>query len=45
MANVAAVVIMVSHLPAVIGSRTPLYLPICVDNWHDTTELTTELTA
>ena len=44
MANIATGIIMASHPSAVIG-RTPLYLPIRVDNWYDAIELTTKLTA
>ena len=44
MANIATGITMANHPPAVIG-RTPLYLPIRVDNWYDAIELTTELTA
>ena len=44
MATIATGIIMANHPSAVIGT-TPLYLPICVDNWYDAIELTTELTA
>jgi hypothetical protein len=40
--NIATGIIMANH--SVIG-RTPLYLPIRVDNFYYAIELTTELTA
>jgi hypothetical protein len=42
--NIATGIIMANHSSAVIG-RTPLYLPIRVDNFYYAIELTTALPA